>query len=105
MGRSVTPTYRVELVCMGCTMTPAAWRVRPHYQIPGNGKPTLKNLDKYVRDLEKSMEPGGVNAHLGIHPIVEAKIIHQFSGEVAAHWKRKEQMPDEPKFRVIGGSP
>lgn len=59
MGRSTTPMYSVEIDGMGRS----GWHVR-HGRKAGDGPPTAKNLARYMGLLLKSMEPGGVNAHL-----------------------------------------
>ena len=102
MGRiSATPTYRVEVILAGgMAFTPAIWNVRSRTNIPGNGKPTKSNLDKYVRGVEQSTIDGP-NKHLGRLQIVSARIINQFTDEVMAIWLRSEEMPDQPKFEVI----
>ena len=88
MGRSTTPTYRVEYVTPGFYMTPMAWRVKAIGVIPGYGKPNDENLRKDVLFFEKSCEPGGPNAHLGRMTVSSAKVTHQFSGEVVATYTR-----------------
>jgi len=93
MGRSTTPTYRVELRVHGAQQTPQAWHVRGQYGAKGYGKPTLPNLHEWVVGLEMSCLPGGVNAQVyegfGYCPILSATIIRQRDGEVMAEWTRE----------------
>lgn len=58
-GRSTTPKYVVDMKIRKGMTTPAAWTVKQH------GKPTAKNLAKYVDAYNDSVMPGGVNQHLG----------------------------------------
>jgi len=87
MGRSTTPAYRVELHAAECGLTPMAWNVRDHYQVKGYGKPTPANLATFVKGLEDSFTPSGVNGHIG-HPLTvqSARIIRQSTGEVVARY-------------------
>jgi hypothetical protein len=83
MGRSVTPTYRVE-VWDGVKKTPdvMAWE----------GRASEALLGEWVYVYGKSFEHDGVNAQvsnmLGYIPYpTRARIVHQRSGEVKAEWK------------------
>lgn len=80
--------YFVEVE--GCT--PAIWRVRKQFNLPGYGRPTEKNLAKYVMDYIDSLKIGGVNQHiskaLGQIPVPNwAKIRENGDGRVVATWK------------------
>ena len=83
MGRSVTPTYRVEVranVNMGTTYT---WDGKIH------GRANEANLEKWRKALNASFQPKGVNWHvsdsLGVVPhICRATLIRQRTGEVVA---------------------
>jgi hypothetical protein len=76
------------------------WRVKAQYGAPGYGKPTLENLDRWIARFEKSMQPGGVNAHLGYDPVLYAKVVDQRTGEVLVEWRRSEQR-QESAFQVL----
>ena len=103
MGRSTTPTYRLEI--LGHTgdfgMTNGAWNVRGRNGCPGAGKPSTESLDRYVTSFEESLRPGECNAHLGIFSLTSCQIVHQSTGKVVATWKRSEQRKDEPAFQVV----
>ena len=53
MGKSITPKYRLEI-----DGQKQGWLVKEY------GKPTKKNLEKYVYDYAKSLEFGGINHHI-----------------------------------------
>ena len=79
MGRTITPTYRLEMEeqRLGST-SPAAWK----------GRPTDANLERYVL----AYVDGGVNVHLseslGYMPIPHAaRVVRQSTGQVVASWK------------------
>jgi hypothetical protein len=74
----------------GFYVTPMCWRVKQQGVIPGYGKPTNENLHAKVLGFEQSCEPGGPNAHLGTRKVASAKIVHQFTGEVVAIYKRAD---------------
>ena len=86
MGRSITPKYRVETVCVGSMNTPCAWR--PEY-----GQPTEANLAEYVRRTNESVKPGGCNEHIGRafgverSMVIKATIIRQSDNTVMASYK------------------
>lgn len=102
MGRSYTPAYRLEFeTTRPGYFSSIAWEVGTRYGIPGLGKPTPKNIDKWVTGFEQSCIDGP-NKHLGIFSVTSAKIIRQKTGEVVATWERKSFRPDEPKFRIVG---
>lgn len=91
MGRSVTPTYRVTLAllrlesrCGSRSSTAVSW----------SRAPSEEALTRYVRDLEDSTLPGGVNEHLGVSRVAHARVIHQASGAVVAEY-------DPPMFEVV----
>lgn len=81
MGRSRTPTYRLEVKTDRARWEPMAWRTTGPGPAKGYGKPSLTNLERWVDEMERSTCPGGVNAHLGVTIIREARIIHQSTGE------------------------
>lgn len=81
MGKSYTPTYRVEY------RDQSGW----HSEC-WNGKATEARLEQWRVARNGSMQPGGVNAHippaLGFQPhISHAKLVHQKSGQVVATTK------------------
>lgn len=94
MGKSTTPTYRMQIRLATGVLTPVIWNVRSSTNNPGKGKPTKKNLDKYVRDLEQSTIDGP-NKHLGNIKVESAEIINQFTDEVMVTWLRSEEIPDQ----------
>lgn len=101
MGRVVKVQYRLEIKCIsGNRYTPSAWRVRGQFGNHGDGKPTAENIDKWVTAFEQSMIDG-VNKHLGIDQVVEAKIVHQTSSETVASWIRSEWRKNQPLFQII----
>jgi hypothetical protein len=101
MGRSSTPPFVVEVTCQappGCKQygfTPSSWYTRSHTMngIKGKGKPTDKKLEDYILEMGKSMNPGGVNAHLSKDmdyiPYPTSAIIRENrpGGTVVARWK------------------
>ena len=94
MGRSVTPTFRLELTVPGHMLTPMGWSVRKQYGIPGNGQPTIKNLAKWVADFEQSCRDGA-NKHIGPLQVYHAQIVRQSTGKVMAIWSRYSQWFEE----------
>lgn len=83
MGRSITPTFRVEYTDTGSGYgTPEAWPTR--YL----GPPTDVTLAIWADHYEKATKFGGVNQHLADGPegliILSAKVIRQKTGEVMA---------------------
>lgn len=78
MGRSVTPTFRVELHVLGSVYTPQAWPTKHA------GRPSDATLKAYVEEFEASTRSGGVNAHLGEEFVMDAKVVRQSNGEVVA---------------------
>jgi hypothetical protein len=60
MGRSITPKYAVKIDQLEMT-----WHCSfPGCKCPRHGKPTAAKLATFVADFAKSLEAGGVNAHL-----------------------------------------
>jgi hypothetical protein len=98
MGRSTTPKYAIR-VSEGRNakhgVTPMAWSVKE------SGKPTAENLAKWVEAYHRSLEPGGVNAHIfrsiGHVPyLTAARIVRNVSGgETVAEWIA-------PMFMAVG---
>ena len=84
MGRTTTPTYRLEISIPKARMTPMAWKSKEY------GKPNAANLEKYIMAFAKSLKPGGANSHItkayGFQPPVAARVVHQSTGNVIATW-------------------
>jgi hypothetical protein len=75
-GRTTTPKYRLETG----KSTPMEWKCE-------YGKPTPENIEKWVRRFNKSLQPGGVNEHVGVDATVSnAKVVDQETDEVVAEW-------------------
>ena len=98
MGRSVTPTYAFSMETYLSRIgrvrhTPMAWSKE-------YGRPTLKNIDKWVSQYEESCI-NGVNRHLGIDPVLKVEIKRNFQGgEIVATWIRNVNR-NEPLFQII----
>jgi hypothetical protein len=88
MGKSTTPTYRVEI-----------WDNANNKIVPMKstwdykyfGKPTNKKLEKYIVDYIESLKFGGVNYHIselcGFIPVPnKARIVNQFTNDVVSTW-------------------
>lgn len=89
MGRSLTPTYRVEYYDQAKHKRHCAWE----------GRATDKRLAQWVKDLNYSFMPGGVNVHIShslryMPHVHKAKIIRQATGEIVAVYHA-------PAFEVI----
>lgn len=88
MGRSYTPTYRVEY---NDNPFRVAWNGIEAWDCKRYGRPTAKNLTEWRNRRNASMQKGGVNDHipaaLGYIPhISHAKIVRQSTGEVVAEY-------------------
>ena len=85
MGRSVTPTYRIEYTAKNYSGTSmVGWQKH-------NGRATSKNLARYCDAMNGSFESGGCNEHISkslgyTAKITGARLVHQFSGDVIATW-------------------
>lgn len=93
MGRSVTPTHRVEVVTNVGTQTPFSWNRKD------SGAPNVKNLAKWREALNASFAPKGVNAHLSdalgvVLHVSKATLIHQRSDDIVA-------VVNAPLFEVV----
>ena len=92
MGRSVTPTYRVE-VQANTRMDMFSWDCKV------NGRATETNLENWRQAYNASFGPGGVNWHVSeasgvvVH-ISKARLIRQRTGEVVAE-------TNAPLFEVV----
>ena len=85
MGRSYTPTYRLEF-----------WehpQGTKHQQAWSKGcKPTDYTLEQWIHSYAHSLEMGGVNSHIstaiGYVPYpCQAQVVRQATGDVVASWK------------------
>ena len=80
MGKSYTPTYRLEFNDGKPQMQ--AWK----------GRATDQALEQWIYSYAKSLELGGVNQHISLslghipYPN-KARIVRQSNGEVVAEWK------------------
>ena len=80
MGKSITPTYRLEFNDGKPQMQ--AWK----------GRATDQALERWIYSYAKSLELGGVNQHISlslghIPYLYSARIVRQATGEVVATWK------------------
>ena len=92
MGGSRLVRYRIEVdVGHGRSDTGGEWRTRSRYGAPGYGAPTNQNLAKWVKGMEQSARPGGVNAHLSKphepYWINSARIVDQLTGRTVATYR------------------
>jgi hypothetical protein len=94
MGKSYTPTYRIEAVlndsCLGVLYT---WDSKRH------GRPTVANLEQWRQATNRSFQPGGVNWHVSqsagtVPHISAAKLVRQSNRAVVAEIKA-------PLFEVV----
>ena len=80
MGKTMTPTYRLEVKDRSGNWR-QGWR----------GRATDRGLESYMVKYTDSLKVGGCNHHLcsgGVMPIPNsAKIVNQKTGEVVATWK------------------
>jgi hypothetical protein len=81
MGRTTTPTYRIEITEANGRVGINAWR-REY------GKPTTAAIAAYVDAFAQSCLPGGINSHIAhlALPAITARIVRQATGEVVATW-------------------
>jgi len=107
MGFSYRYRYSVEMVLARGAMTPIGWDVKSSRgrrgPVRGLGQPNAANLARYMADYNASLQPGGVNAHLGLSAIAtSARILdHDNDRAIVATWRLDEQ----PKFMVINPVP
>ena len=94
MGRSYTPKYRIEfLQTNGSAMTNQGWDCKRY------GKPSEKNLEKFLDAYSNSTKIGGVNERisksLGFIPVVsKARIVNQFTNDTVVEY-------NAPMFKVL----
>jgi hypothetical protein len=87
MGKSNTPTFRVEYT----SMTLVTGRKHANvvsWDVQQDGPANEQSLRGFVRSMEQSTREGGVNAHLGAELIVAARLVRQSSGQTVARFKR-----------------
>lgn len=90
MGRTTTTKYALEID----GSTSRCWYV---------GKPTVANLNRYVAEYMKSLEPGGSNVNiskaLGFvpYPNWARIVVNDGSRSVVVEWKA-------PMFMLVGGA-
>lgn len=100
MGKSVAVRFSLTITLASRRYcTPSTWNVRSSTNIPGNGKPTTANIDKWVAAFEASMHTH--NKHLGIDQVTYAHIVDHKSGQVVAQWRRSEQRHNQPMFECL----
>jgi hypothetical protein len=79
MGRSTTPTYRLQITVAGRgAYGPQAWNTKAY------GRPSAATLATQVAAFEASTREVGYNAHLGAETVLRARVVHQFTGETVA---------------------
>lgn len=102
MGRSREVRYTIEIRCTDqFRYTAQEWRVGARYGIPGDGRPTLANVDRWVRGFEASRQAGQPNAHLGLALVVRAVVVDQKTKQDLVIWDRAERFQDEPAFQAV----
>jgi hypothetical protein len=74
MGRSITSTYVVEFLKVIADGRPVGWTPQS-WNSKQAGRPTLKNLEAFVKGYEASTQPGGCNEQLGVTTILSARIV------------------------------
>lgn len=102
MGKSYTPTFVINVndfqVFPTQNVDPMAWDTKY------SGKPTEENIKKWVEMYNASLEPDGVNSHVGRSAAVYGgSIKNQKTGDIVAHWEDiniKKMYQDKPKFEV-----
>ena len=92
MGRSFTPTFRIETGPATCPGKATVVTSTHGWDAKSYGRPTKANLDKYALATIKSMHLGGCNEHIskgyGFIPVPAwIKVVRQATGEVVAEWK------------------
>lgn len=82
MGRSIAFRFSVKMTTVTGFNTPAGWQTRQA------GRPNAKNLAAYVALYNRSLLPGGCNAHLGPGAeCVAAELRDHDRMETVATWK------------------
>jgi len=86
MGHSYTPKYRIELVVDNASRSAGSLAWDRRY-----GRATAANLAKFVRSLEASFGPGGVNSHLKPVSYFSATIVRQSDGGLVAFYSKQTE--------------
>ena len=80
MGRTITPTYRVEV-----ENHPGIWRNYCAWDSKSYGRACHLNLERWRATLNASFNPTGVNAHIGSKGrIYSVRLVRQSTGQVVA---------------------
>ena len=82
MGKSFTPTYRIET-----SVNPGSWIPFSTWDYKEQGKPTEKKLEAYRIKLNESYQPNGVNYHISkaygfIVHYSKARVVNQFTRQI-----------------------
>lgn len=101
-GRITTPRYVISVndyqVFGGSHQTAGQWKSM-------YGRPSPQNIKRYVEKYNESLEPSGVNSHVGRRgAIYGAAIVDQETGEVVAQWEDKgivQKYKSAPMFEVV----
>lgn len=88
MGRSKTIKYVIRKSSNGHFW--GEWMTKQY------GKPTPENLSKWRDEFNQSLQPGGVNEHIGINGWIQCKIeiFNQFTGSTVCSY-------NPPLFEII----
>jgi hypothetical protein len=94
MGRSITPQFVIRKARTKEVL--GEWRVKARNGAKGYGYPTTDNISNYRDAFNKSLLPGGVNAHLTTESWLQCslEIFDQFNKTVVAYY-------NAPMFEVI----
>lgn len=99
MMRYIVNTNDYRVYSTRWSQTHAEWRVNQY------GSPTPQNIREYVGKYNASLEPDGVNSHLGRESaIYGAKIVDQTTGETVAEWSNRaiaQLYRAKPTFEVV----
>jgi hypothetical protein len=78
MGKTTTPTYRIEY------FTAEDGNLKQTLCWPKGKKATAANLEDVRKTYNESFKVGGCNAHCGPLTITSMTLVHQESGRVVA---------------------
>lgn len=99
MGRDRPIRYVLQLYSHGSVLSAQEWRTRARYGVPGYGAPTEANLKRYLRQYNKSLLPGGANAHIGTRGRATGGFIKdQKTGRVLVDYRRPMFSTDPMDF-------
>lgn len=88
MGRSTTPTFRIDLTVRHAKNEVAVAWTSQSWSVAFAGRPTAENLQRWVGRTEGSTSPGGCNEHLGVTIIKTAVVTRQKDSVVVATFER-----------------